>query len=61
MHNRRASLVFIVALSAPGLAAAQPADLIVTNARIHTVDANRPVVDAMAIRTGRVVATGPVQ
>jgi predicted amidohydrolase YtcJ len=40
-------------------ALAQPADLIVTNARICTVDGNRPVVDAMAIRGGRVVFTGP--
>lgn len=40
-------------------AGAQPPDLIVTNARIYTVDQNRPVVDAMAIRDGRIVATGP--
>ncbi|MFN8666736.1 MAG: amidohydrolase [Gemmatimonadaceae bacterium] len=38
---------------------AQAPDLIVTNARIYTVDQNRPVVDAMAIRGGRIVATGP--
>jgi predicted amidohydrolase YtcJ len=46
----------------PALAHAQaplPADLIVTNARIYTVDPNRPVVEAMAIRAGRVVITGP--
>jgi len=42
-------------------AAAQPADLIVTNARIYTVDQNRPVVDAMAVRGGRIVATGPAR
>ena len=36
-----------------------PADLIVTNARIYTVDENQPIVEAMAIRDGRVVATGP--
>lgn len=45
------------ALAAP--AAAQAPDLIVTNARIYTVDQNRPVVDAMAIKDGRIVATGP--
>ena len=38
---------------------AQAPDLIVTNARIYTVDPNRPIVDAMAIRGGRIVATGP--
>ena len=37
---------------------AQPAELIVTNARIYTVDPNRPVVEAMAVRGGRVVFTG---
>jgi predicted amidohydrolase YtcJ len=42
------------------LEAQQPvADLIVTNARIYTVDPNRPVVDAMAIRDGRILAAGP--
>ncbi|MBK8060938.1 MAG: amidohydrolase [Gemmatimonadetes bacterium] len=40
---------------------AQAPDLIVTNARIYTVDQNRPVVDAMAIRGGRIVATGPAR
>ncbi|HEX4932082.1 MAG TPA: amidohydrolase [Gemmatimonadaceae bacterium] len=40
-------------------ARAQAPDVIVTNARIYTVDQNRPVVDAMAIRDGRIVATGP--
>lgn len=42
-------------------AGAQAPDLIVTNARIYTVDQNRPVVDAMAIRDGRIVATGPAR
>jgi predicted amidohydrolase YtcJ len=35
-----------------------PADLIVTNARIHTVDENRPFAEAMAIRGGRVLFVG---
>lgn len=38
--------------------AAHPADLVVTNARIYTVDETRPVAAAMAIREGRVVFTG---
>jgi len=62
MTNRRLTLGIILAsfsFAAPRLAAAQSADLIVTNARIYTVDENRPVVEAMAIRDGRVVATGP--
>jgi len=59
---RRLALALVLtplALLAPGIASSQSADLIVTNARIYTVDENRPVVDAMAIRGGRVVATGP--
>jgi predicted amidohydrolase YtcJ len=62
MTNRRLTLAIILAfLVAPGALLAQAADLIVTNARIYTVDENRPMVDAMAIRDGRVVATGPAR
>lgn len=49
------------AAHAPALAAQArpaPADLIVTNARIYTVDDSRPVVAAMAVRAGRVVFAG---
>ena len=43
----------------PRLGAQSPAaDLVVTNGRIYTVDGSRPVVDAMAIRAGRVVFIG---
>ena len=35
-----------------------PADLIVTNARIYTVDDTRPVATAMAVRDGRIAFTG---
>jgi predicted amidohydrolase YtcJ len=62
MTTRRLALALILtALAAvtPRLVTAQAADLIVTNARIYTVDENRPIVEAMAIRDGRVVATGP--
>jgi predicted amidohydrolase YtcJ len=38
--------------------AAAPADLIVRNARIHTVDDNRPRAEAMAVRDGRVLFVG---
>lgn len=55
------SLVFAalasIALATPSRA--QDADLIVTNARIYTVDASRPLVDAMVVRGGRIVFTGP--
>ncbi len=39
-------------------AAAQPADLVVTNARIATLDARSSVASAMAVRDGRIVALG---
>ncbi len=35
-----------------------PADLVVVNARVYTADAARPVVDAFAVRGGRVVFVG---
>jgi predicted amidohydrolase YtcJ len=43
--------------SAPSTATA-PADLIVYNARIYTVDEGRPVAEAMAVRGGRVAFVG---
>jgi predicted amidohydrolase YtcJ len=45
---------------APRPAAAQPApaELIVTDARIYTVDETRPVAEAMAVRDGRVLFVG---
>jgi hypothetical protein len=53
-------LLALVAVSA-GAQTPQPADLIVTNARIYTVDPSRPMVDAMVVRGGRVVFTGPAR
>src|ERR687886_1984103 len=35
-----------------------PADLVVTNARIYTVDDTRPLVEALAVRGGRVIFAG---
>ena len=57
--NRTASFALLV----PALAAAQPqqqqpADLIVTNARIYTVDDARPLADAMTVRGGKVQFVG---
>ncbi|MDB4914878.1 MAG: Amidohydrolase 3 [Gemmatimonadetes bacterium] len=54
---RRFLLALVVA--APlGAQANRPADLIVTNARIYTVDDSKPVVAAMAIRDGTIAFTG---
>ena len=38
--------------------ASRPADLVVTNARIYTVDETRSVVEALAVRGGRVLFAG---
>ena len=60
--------VALCATMLPGLAGAQqrpsaprPADLIVTNARIYTVDDGRPMAEAMAIRGGRIEFVGSVR
>jgi predicted amidohydrolase YtcJ len=41
--------------------ASRPADLLVTNARIYTVDDAHPVVSAMAVRDGKVSFTGSLR
>jgi predicted amidohydrolase YtcJ len=58
------ALVAVLGLSSSVVAqqaaprAAQPADLIVTNARIYTVDDSHPFVSAMAVREGRIQFVG---
>ena len=42
-------------------AQSRPADLIVINAHVYTVDDARPVVSAMAVRDGRIAFTGSVR
>ena len=37
----------------------EPVDLLIRNAKIYTIDNNFSIVDAMVIRQGRIVATGP--
>ena len=36
----------------------QQADLVVTNAQIYTSDVNRPVVEALVVRAGRIAFVG---
>jgi predicted amidohydrolase YtcJ len=60
----RSALLLSLALAAVAGAqspSARPADLIVTNARIYTVDETHPVVSAMAVRDGRVQFTGSLR
>ncbi len=51
-------LLTLVLAASPAFAQHATADLIVTNARIYTADEARPVVDAMAVRGGRVAFVG---
>lgn len=44
-----------------GQAKVEPADTIITNARIYTVDAKHPWAEAVAIRGGRIAAVGNAQ
>lgn len=53
-----AALAVVTALAPALPAQGQPADLIVVNGRIYTADGARPVVDAIAVRGGRIVFAG---
>ena len=48
----------LLALPTTSRAQQAPADLIVHNARIYTVDDARPVVEALAVRDGHVAFAG---
>ncbi len=51
--------LFALPLLLPATVAAQTdADMIVTNARIYTVDDNRPIAEALAVKDGRIVFVG---
>src|SRR5688572_7240331 len=55
------SIIVASALLVPAVVAGQapaPADLIVVNARVYTVDETRPLVSAFAIRGGRFLLAG---
>jgi len=48
----------VALVTASALATAQPADLIVTNAKVVTLDAKSTVAQALAVRDGRLLAVG---
>ncbi|HEX7938147.1 MAG TPA: amidohydrolase [Gemmatimonadaceae bacterium] len=58
MRFTLAVLCAFAPFAAQAQSSAAPADLIVTNARIYTVDDNRPVAEALAVRGGRVLFAG---
>lgn len=45
----------------PGMLMAQDADLIITNARVATVDKSFTITEAMAIKDGKILATGSTE
>ncbi len=52
------TLVLVVAFSVPTLGQTISADLVVTNAKIRTMDATRTVAKSMAVLNGKIVAIG---
>src|ERR1700682_6030523 len=57
--KKHVSSYFALAALAPMLLAAQaPADLVLTNGRIYTVDNARPIVTALAVRGARIAFVG---
>ena len=61
MHRFIRSALLLAAAASPLVAqrsAPPPADLIVTNGKIYTVDDNHPFVSAMAVRDGRIQFVG---
>ena len=58
LHRVPPAFALLLAAAASAGAQAQPADLIVVNARIHTVDEGRPRAEALAVRNGRVQFVG---
>ena len=58
MNSRFRSAALAFVLLGSGAALAQPADLILRNGRIHTVDAASRTVQAVAIRDSRFTAVG---
>jgi predicted amidohydrolase YtcJ len=53
-----AGLLWLLALHPPAAAGATPADLVVTDARIYTVDTRRSIAEALAVSGGRIVFVG---
>lgn len=56
MNKTLLSMMFL-----PGMLMAQDADLIITNARVATVDKNFTITEAMAIKDGKILATGSTE
>jgi hypothetical protein len=51
-------IIAVFAASVPALSQTIYADLVVLDARIHTMDPNRPTADAMAVMANKIIAVG---
>ncbi len=58
MRTRILRVVLLLALTTGTLIAAEPADLVLTGGKIVTLDAQQRVVEALAVRDGKLVVTG---
>jgi predicted amidohydrolase YtcJ len=56
--TRHLGILGLLLVSSTAVAQERPADMILYNARIYTVDENRPMAEAMAIRDGMVLFVG---
>ena len=58
-QTRSLALAALLACAAPHAAgAAEPADLVLLNGTVHTVDAKQPRAEAVAVRGDRIAAVG---
>lgn len=56
--SRRLALALAAALAAPAAQAQSPADLVIVNARVHTLDAANAEAEAVAVKDGKILAVG---
>ena len=61
LRTALAALVCLSLYSGESPAVTAPADIVITNARIHTVDSNAPEAGALAIRAGKLVYVGDAE
>ena len=58
MGGNLKNIALALALAASASAFAQPADLVLVNGRIHTLDSKSTVAEALAVKGERIVAVG---
>lgn len=58
LQTRIATLIIAAAGAGASAQQPEPADLVIVNTRIYTVDRNRPLAQAMAVSDGRIVFVG---